>query len=122
MGTLDQHTPGPWESGECTIKTNQHIDGQQIIRHSFYVKKVNGLNIAELSGSAYHSQLEANARLMAAAPDLLDALIWTAGYIAEIPPGKHVDHIISGDICMACYRDDVNTHIDAALNKVRPNP
>jgi hypothetical protein len=64
MSTQGKHTPGPWEH-----------DGDEITSTS-------GDYIATTAYGVSESQAEANARLIAAAPDLLDAL----REIAEVPP------------------------------------
>lgn len=58
-----QHTQGPWH-----VTTNQH-------GHWIYDKK--GYLVSNASGNIYETNaaIEANARLIAAAPDLLEALL-----------------------------------------------
>jgi hypothetical protein len=58
----ETHTPGPWVA---TARTNAHIDIDAPGQHGYGATKV-------ASTSLYKH--EANARLIAAAPDLLEAL------------------------------------------------
>ena len=66
------HTPGPWRYA--------HDGGT-----TAYIVESDGTSVAKLSvteNSTAHSGLEANARLMAAAPDLLEALQYCRQKIA----------------------------------------
>ena len=70
--SVTKHTPGPWTHipGGFTIKAPSD-------HHSFQL-------IASLStGMKTRSEVEANARLIAAAPDLLEALQTIAGYLDD---------------------------------------
>lgn len=55
----NKHTPGPWEVSGSEIRSQSE---QIIIAGTYYV------------GTARRGQVEANARLIAAAPDLLTSL------------------------------------------------
>ena len=69
MGT---HTPGPWK-----VETERLEESDETVVWSL-VNDLNGIFIcggpAETSGSDASAQADANARLIAAAPDLLSAL------------------------------------------------
>jgi predicted amidophosphoribosyltransferase len=71
--TAPAHTPGPWRFYENAVS----IDIVDAV-HS------NGLAILEKRG-VNDEQKKANARLMAAAPDLLDALKQAHDFIMTIP-------------------------------------
>jgi len=63
-----QHTPGPWSyRGSLGPHSNPHLLGPHVVENA------TGIQIAILNG--WRSEVsEANARLIAAAPDLLEAL------------------------------------------------
>lgn len=65
---MSKHTPGPWDfRGSLGPTSNPHLKGPHV------VEAANGSQIAILNG--WRSDVsEANARLIAAAPELLDAL------------------------------------------------
>jgi hypothetical protein len=60
-----KHTPGPW-----VVHCSQRFDGE----HIFFIRSIDD-NIAEIPywSEPYQNQMEANAKLIAAAPDLLKA-------------------------------------------------
>ena len=59
---MSKHTPGPWEVGACLSNST----------HRFYVDVAHTSKMPE-HGMIADNLLEANARLIAAAPDLLEA-------------------------------------------------
>ena len=64
---LDRHTPGPWKEGYYT----GDIYAELVAGHSWSrIAAVTG----EASGLITPDEAEANARLIAAAPDMLEAL------------------------------------------------
>ncbi len=64
-----QHTPGPWKCvGTLGPQSNPSIRGPEVIEDT------RGQRLANIAGLWKTPQSEANGRLMAAAPDLLDAL------------------------------------------------
>jgi hypothetical protein len=63
--TNAKHTPGPWESSVSIVENAEE-------RVTIRQKKWGGEIIADMGELEYHN--EANARLIAAAPDLLEAL------------------------------------------------
>ena len=65
-----KHTPGPWEFGPNHSSTG--LAGQLVVRPAGEFP--HGEWVADV-GSMYDDHREANARLIAAAPDLLAALI-----------------------------------------------
>jgi len=61
---MSKHTPGPWKKGERVPE-----------RHAIRILGKNGLLVAEARGAGGPwKEVEANARLIVAAPDLLTAL------------------------------------------------
>lgn len=70
-----KHTPGPWS----TASDPCHFDSQTT------VVAANGARVAEVTGSAF-DEAEANARLIAAAPDLLEAC---KAFVAHYPMGTN---------------------------------
>lgn len=58
-----QHTPGPWICATATDDRNP-----EIMQHGTFA------SIATLSGMAPDEEMQANARVLAAAPDMLEAL------------------------------------------------
>lgn len=57
------HTPGPWA---CTYTSNH--------AHDYRITRANGLKLPLVVIANDHSEQRANARLIGAAPDLLEAL------------------------------------------------
>jgi hypothetical protein len=68
------HTPGPWENDRQTV---------------YSVNGVHEQEIAEVYGNA-DGNAEANARLIAAAPELLEALKRITDAIEGTEPSQHV--------------------------------
>ena len=67
---MSEHTPGPWE-----------VQGDLVVRPD-------GYSVAECQAQEVDGQYYANARLIAAAPDLLEAL----GQCLEVMDEYHVNH------------------------------
>jgi hypothetical protein len=80
---MSKHTPGPWVA---VARTNAYIEIEAPEQHGYSAKKVASTSL---------TNHEANARLISAAPDLLEALqaiangteFWDA-YPPEHPYGK----------------------------------
>jgi hypothetical protein len=69
---MNKHTPGPWNCNRASAA------GREII-----VSEVSPVDVAVLSHrDKSQSEINANARLIAAAPDLLEALEWCAETLA----------------------------------------
>lgn len=72
-----QHTPGPWDY-------DQTGDDKRICVGIGLVEGPNGYDVAEVySDDCDHDEALANARLIAAAPDLLDAVRELEAILAE---------------------------------------
>jgi hypothetical protein len=95
-----EHTPGPWSyRGSLGPHSNPHLLGPHVVENA------TGIQIAILNG--WRSEVsEANARLLAAAPDLLEALIVARqeaiGWYAESrgfdpETDKHPDWLVQSD-------------------------
>lgn len=89
-----EHTPGPWNSASLD-QDSDHIEVFAGISDGDQVAVVKGYGLA----TGKHYEAIANARLIAAAPDLLAAL---DALIAAIYEGKYVDPY--SDV----YRDALN--------------
>ncbi len=76
-----KHTPGPW-----LIKTNK--DPLPLQPDQFAIKNFDGLHIADINTGMY--DVESNAKLIAAAPDLLDGLINSKKVIESLISGNRV--------------------------------
>ena len=63
------HTPGPWEMG-------RHATPESCPQFGVYAENGNGRDLAHVvsAGTTRHAETEANARLIAAAPEMLQAL------------------------------------------------
>jgi hypothetical protein len=64
---MTTHTPGPWKIGYSTVRPIIEI-------YRLADDRKSALTIAEIDCSQNFDEAEANARLIAAAPDLLEAL------------------------------------------------
>ncbi|MBI1296688.1 hypothetical protein GC175_17165 [bacterium] len=70
-----KHTPAPWCAAPAKSLTGR------VLRDYYWTVKAGDTTVADLFGeinkrSAKHPELEANARLIAAAPELLEACKW----------------------------------------------
>lgn len=72
-----KHTPGPWQATACTTRDG-YIIGQSVMVTPYRERCVTYPNIA-------HTLDEANARLIAAAPELLEAAkaMVASGYVMD---------------------------------------
>ena len=68
MGEKQGHTPGPWHVCDADIAVNPFI-------------VVDDANMSVADCACFSTRREANARLIAAAPDLLEALRQVMGWI-----------------------------------------
>lgn len=77
---MEKHTPGPWrvidsnkgrKFNKISIRANNMEDGRVVVVASVYPIMLNGDGCA-------------NARLIAAAPDLLEALQYAIGQVPEL--------------------------------------
>jgi len=83
-----QHTPGPWELSEYTWK-----DGAGTYRRVEQVEEFGDVVASVCIGHSANHTLDAcanaNARLIAAAPDLLEAILICEGNIASLLASNH---------------------------------
>ena len=97
---MTQHTPGPWE-----VRTGEFIkdsEGKAIA----YCQSSNGTRNVD--------EVHANARLIAAAPDLLKALDKTAGRIDNLLDSAHFNDTVRN------FLMNMGDDIQAAIAKARP--
>ncbi|GGD58701.1 hypothetical protein [Croceicoccus mobilis] len=74
---MTEHTPGPWSLDENDIRD----EAQAVLTDRF------GGTVADVFTGHRHGECEANARLIAAAPELLDAL----EYLVSLGGGDCLD-------------------------------
>lgn len=106
------HTPGPWYIGK--VYFNRH-EGASLDGNITTVKMPGACEAPVVSLGAPKPEIEANAKLIAAAPDLLDALqdclqfvvAWRFEY-ADKPQDKHNN----------AQRDRIDTALRAAQNAI----
>jgi len=105
-------TPGPWET--CFVAYEGHPYYVNTVPHYQGGPKLHGSAgaIAKLPASKFHDQA-ANARLIAAAPDLLEALIWMV----------ENDETFEGDTPLPDHHgatwNEINAYWIAGLNRAR---
>ncbi len=95
---MTKHTPGPWM---------YHMGRGAYPR--YHIQTTSGYQIASTtqvldlpSAANENASKKANARLIAAAPDLLDALITAADYLAEFfEEGRENCHVVACDAAIA---------------------
>jgi hypothetical protein len=75
--TKQTHTPGPWELREPNCPDGPHKYGIQQIN--------DGWTVADINSDIEQGEEEANARLIAAAPEMLEAL---EGLLSEMRDGQ----------------------------------
>jgi hypothetical protein len=81
------HTPGPWRI-ERPWRKKRQTDFQKQIEHGqeFIIMTPNGHRVAVVDGPSNIEKADEhlmNAKLIAAAPDLLDAAKWAIGWILQ---------------------------------------
>lgn len=75
---MSTHTPGPW-----IFNTTYDSDGGNVTDKSGrYIACCDGCDIPGTSGEVSVAEAKANAQLIAAAPDLLEALVYARDEIA----------------------------------------
>lgn len=75
---MDKHTPGPW-----------HVSAGAVDNPRLIVENDLGLSVCALSLRGVQGdtkKMEANAHLIAAAPELLEALKLVRAYLSKCPP------------------------------------
>ena len=95
---MHKFTKGPWRISKhspCRIYANSEASGHAIART--YGPELNGIGVCELTGPVNH----ADAKLIAAAPEMLDALYLALQFIEESIDGER------------------SLPIDEALNKIQ---
>ena len=76
---MNKHTPAPWEIS--------HEDEDIIIESN-----IREVDICQIVGGRYFEEDEANAKLIAAAPELLEAAIKLQEWNQKYPPNKVYDY------------------------------
>ena len=78
---MKKHTPGPWIANDMGLK-----DG-------YFILSMSGCVIARVGGKllSYQDAQSRNAQIMAAAPDMLDALKKAEAYLQGIKSGKRFE-------------------------------
>ena len=89
-----KHTPGPWAVTDCAIGGPSVTAGKSVIAD---IRTFGGVHV----NGEQNTKTLANARLIAAAPDLLDALDSCIGTLEICFPEAPVDSVIGKDIATA---------------------
>jgi hypothetical protein len=81
-----KHTPGPWSALPEKLLDGRHIGGRspQVVRNGQSIAKVMRSLDARIKDGA-SAEAEANARLIAAAPELFEALMYI---VNDAEPGE----------------------------------
>ena len=105
--TTSKHTPAPWRASEMIISKNnwKELNDKQI---QTIVKRGADVIACVWCGDDRDGEELANARLIAAAPDLLDALIQIKNQILELKGESSVidEDILKGD-AWKCLNDAI---------------
>jgi hypothetical protein len=75
---MSAHTPGPWTIWKVSDRKWNICEPETDKRHSHFAS----VNV----GNFWHEEGKANARLIAAAPELLEALKWTLARVQRMAP------------------------------------
>lgn len=77
------HTPGPWDTSLSTRTTHAHYVGKRAPNGSLDM-------VCDLTDSCFPHNAKANARLIAAAPELLEEL---KNLVDDIETGEHLGDV-----------------------------
>ena len=102
-----KHTPGPWA---CTYTSNH--------AHDYRITKVNGAPLSLKVSANDRAEQRANARLIAATPELLDETIRTVGVLdrlADWLKAQNMGH--TEQYASVCNRHDVLARLVANLGE-----
>ena len=99
---MSNHTPGPWECGE---EAGIWANGLLICQMRYFLNPKQLLKVCE-------KETQANARLIAAAPDLLEAL---KEYV-KVMGGIHENECPQDDTCN-CKWKYINDKVNQAISK-----
>jgi len=105
-----KHTPGPWESHGSFVITTADVPSGRTFGYGCGNRFICDLNDGEYHEYDSVAEQEANARLIAAAPDLFEALPDLTHVIAWLRNGCEVEHAVTE---LEIYQ----RRIDAALSK-----
>lgn len=107
MSNTTKHTPGPWSAAhsEKTFGVVVCPKGNYVA-DAYYRSDEDGNN-----------ETAANARLIAAAPELLEALVQAKAEIIELLAGESCDHSVG--ICY-CQTNNRLSMIEEAIKKAQP--
>lgn len=79
-----QHTPGPWETRRARTPDNTGGYDWAVAKDGKVIAECfEHVDFADVGTGFYRVPVEANARLIAAAPDLLEALVEWQGILAD---------------------------------------
>lgn len=75
---MSNHTPGPWHYGQNKKFGSVGKSARLVPRQGWFIGPETGFDIAEvhLTASQSAEEQEANAKLLAASPELLEAASW----------------------------------------------
>jgi hypothetical protein len=101
------HTPGPWETGDVQWMTNQRTH----VGYSYRPITAGTWEVATVWEDACDKEMAANVRLIAAAPDMLAALLRVREVFEQLSEGDwreldatYVDQLIESDGLRGCDR------------------
>lgn len=107
MSNTTKHTPGPWSAAH-----SEKTFGVVVCSKGHYVA-----DAYSRSDDDGNNETEANARLIAAAPELLEALVQAKAEIIELLAGESCDHSVG--ICY-CQTNNRLSMIEEAIKKAQP--
>lgn len=103
MMAKEAHTPGPWKIDGATVfalDERGHVNRFSARVQGGYVSYLRSLPRSKAERTS-DAELEANARLIAAAPELLDALEGLAGEVGKMTADRQKHRLMLGRLCEA---------------------
>jgi len=85
-----KHTPGPWKISRCQLKKTEHSAPDMLIEHGN--KTEHSPLLCQVYAAGGEHPREANAKLIAAAPELLEALEKCADFMGSVAGTENVSN------------------------------
>lgn len=113
---MSKRTPGPW----LVLPKQKHQNFLEVVHtDTKTVGAASGVIARVTHRITWHDEQEANAHLIAAAPDLLEELKDLCGAISSINASRHQAIVMDGDLCYWQREEWVKWMLDEILPHAR---